>query len=260
MALSSAEIMTQIQGMSKMPDYRTQVAEAYDAPVLRPLVQEGSNLEGQYLSSVFDPFTRMGTGAGDMSPAAKLSALGSSMGRLGGRIGANQSMQNYYGAQIGDIVNRLSNDWQTELSNKWQMYNAAAQREAQERALAAQRAAQIDWSRYLTGAQQGGVGQGAGGARAGVTNIDELIRRIQQPMGQLGQGIEQTLGRNPLGQGIVNVAKTLGPGLARIALPQTGLTGLLANQALGFMPAPPKQATPVSPTQTQIANILRAYN
>jgi len=129
--MTSADYMQQIQDMTSngMPDFKQAVAQAYDAPVLRPLVQESSNLEGQYLPSLFDPFTKMGTGAADLSPAAKLSALGQSMGRLQSRIGANQGLQNFFGGQMSDIAGNMTNQYQMKLGSLKDLANMAFQRE-----------------------------------------------------------------------------------------------------------------------------------
>jgi hypothetical protein len=161
MALSSQQILEQIQGMGKMPDYKTEITKAYDAPVLKPLVQEGANLEAQYLPSLFDPFTKMGTGAADMSAAAKLSGLGGSVNRLTSRIGANNAMQNYYGAQIGDLAGKMSGDWKDQIANLWQMYQAQSQQEEAAR----QAAAMSSW----------GMGGGGGGGMGGGGEDDFMI-------------------------------------------------------------------------------------
>lgn len=131
--MSSKEIMTQIESQGNMPDYKKAITKSYDDKVLRPIVQEGADLRSQYLSSVFQPFTEWGTGAADMSPAAKLAAVGSSVGRLSGAIGANQDIQNFYGTQIDNLANTYTNSWRDNMANMWQRYNASAQREEADR-------------------------------------------------------------------------------------------------------------------------------
>lgn len=160
MALSSNQIMDEIRGMGDMPNFKDQITQAYQGPVLKPLVDEGAGLEANILPSLFQPFTQMGTGAADMSPEAKLSAIGGSLGRLFSRLGSNQSMQNFFGGQISDLAGTMSNSWQDKRSNLWNQYQALAQQEAQRRAAAAARQQQIDWSKYLS--QGGGSPQVSG--------------------------------------------------------------------------------------------------
>lgn len=132
--MNSQDYLNQIQSMGTMPNYQEQFTKAYETPVLKPLVDERAQLESQYLPSLFQPFANMGTGAADMSPAAKLALVGGSIGRLGGLIGANNSIQNYYGGQINDLANRAGQDWQGRQQNLQFLYNAKAQEEQANRA------------------------------------------------------------------------------------------------------------------------------
>lgn len=146
--MDSNSIFQQIQEMGQMPEFRTQLADLYNKPVFQPLTQEAADLESQYLPAIFQPFLNTGTSAADLSPAAKLAAIGQSLGRLGGRVGANQSVQNFYGMQIQDLANQAGNQWQSKRQNLWDMYNAKAQqeRDAAERAYRASQTPSIDWN------------------------------------------------------------------------------------------------------------------
>jgi len=118
-------LMNQYNQMGVAPNYQQKIADEYNNPVLKPLTQENANLQSQYLPSIFQPFTQMGTGAGDMSAAAKLSSLGSSLGRLTGQIGANQQVQGFYGDQINNVAKTLTdqfNQGKSDLFNQGQTY------------------------------------------------------------------------------------------------------------------------------------------
>lgn len=129
---TAQDYLKQIQAMGPTPssmDLKQQVTQAYENPILKPLVNETANLSAQYLPSLFEPFTRMGTGAGDMSPAAKLAMIGGSLGRLNSRIEANNKIGNYYGAQIGDVAQGIGQNWQNQNDSLWKLYQAASQKE-----------------------------------------------------------------------------------------------------------------------------------
>lgn len=139
MALTSQQIMSQIQSKGDMPNFKQEVAKAYDAPVLQPIIQERAGLEAQYLPSLYEPFTQWGTGAADMSPAAKMAAIGGSVGRLGSRIGASNTALDFYGAQMGDIVGSMTSAWDRSNQNMWRMYEATYGQEEDARRAAAAR-------------------------------------------------------------------------------------------------------------------------
>jgi len=127
---TSQDLYNELQTFgNQMPDFKTQITQQYDNPILKPIIQEGANLQAQYLPSLFEPFTRMGTGAGDMSAAAKLAAVGGSIGRLQSRIGANANTQNFYGTQINELANKAGQNWQMKRTGMQDLYNLAFQRE-----------------------------------------------------------------------------------------------------------------------------------
>lgn len=130
---TSAEYLQQLEGMKDMPNFREEVVGMYDTPVLQPLVQERSKLESSILPTLFASMG--GTQASDMSPEAKLSARTGDISRIFGNIGANQSIQNYYGGQIDNLVNQRQQDWQNRYNTIQNLYNAQYQREAEQRAL-----------------------------------------------------------------------------------------------------------------------------
>lgn len=194
---TSQELMGQIQSMGQMPNYQQEIAKAYEAPVLRPLVEERAGLESQYLPALFEPLAKMGTGAADMSPAAKLAAIGGSLGRLGSRIGANQSIQGYYGTQMDNMSGQMSQDWQNQLGLlQWQYQQQAAQEEAARARAAAARAAaqQMD---YLQGVGGGGGGTGGGGGGTG------------DPIGVRARPVD-SLSQSQLGGQLAHAAQAMG--------------------------------------------------
>jgi hypothetical protein len=140
---TASDYLKQIEAMGPTPsslDLKNQVTDAYKSPILTPLVEETANLNAQFLPSLFEPFTRMGTSASDMSPAAKLAMIGASLGRLNSRIDANNKIGNYYGAQIGDIAGNIGETWKNQNSSLWNLYNAASQKEQFEKQMEMQRA------------------------------------------------------------------------------------------------------------------------
>lgn len=145
---SSGYYAGQLQSMGQAPDFKSQIAAAYQNPVIKPLTQEAGNLESQYLPTIFNTFASMGTGAADMSPAAKLAMVGGALGRLGGNITANNDVQNYYGNQVNQLAQTAAQNWQNQQQQWKDMYNMAFQKEQADRAnqlaqqqLAASRAA-----------------------------------------------------------------------------------------------------------------------
>lgn len=136
---TAAQYQSQIEQMvSNTPDFRQEVVEMYDKPVLQPLIQERQGLEGQYLNTLFEPFTQMGTSASDMSPAAKLNLIGGSMGRLQSRINANNAIQNFYGGQIDNLANQRQQQFDRRLSTLQNLFGVTSQAEEAARARAAQ--------------------------------------------------------------------------------------------------------------------------
>lgn len=202
---TSQQIMQQIQQTGEMPNFQQEIAKAYDAPVLRPLVNEAASLESQYLPAMFEPFAQMGTGAADMSPAAKLAMMGGSLGRLSGRIGANNSIQNFYGAQIGDLANQMTGSWKDRQQNLWNMYNATAQQEEAKRQEAArQRAAQpqTNWADIMSRfSQQEAPVQASPGQLGVASSVMDRINRIAGLAGNSLPGMAST--------GIGNATNTL---------------------------------------------------
>lgn len=161
--MTSQQIQQEMQTLgSSAPDFKTQVTQAYESPVLKPLVNERANLEAGYLPAMFEPFTQMGTEASDMSPAAKLAGIGGSLGRLSSRIGANQNIQNFYGAQIDRLAANETNKWQSKYNMLKDQYQMAREREEAETARRAQAA-------QMAAMYGGGGGGGSGAGDAGYT-------------------------------------------------------------------------------------------
>lgn len=138
---SSQYYMNQVQ--NQMPDFRGQIAQAYADPVVKPLAQEAGDLNSKWLPTIFNTFTgaNAGTGAGDMSAAAKMAMIGSNLGRLGGQITTNRNVQDFYGKTVDNLANTAQNSWQQSNANNMQLAQMAQQRELAQQQIAAQRAA-----------------------------------------------------------------------------------------------------------------------
>lgn len=155
---TAEEYKAQLEGMGNMPDFRNTIASAYQNPVIKPITQEASDLYSSYLPTIFSAF-QSGTGAGDMSAAAKLANIGSILGRQAGKIAANKDVQNFYLTQINDLANAEMTKWQQrqqQLKDLWNMtfQKEEADRQARESAAARANAARmasggIDWNNIL---------------------------------------------------------------------------------------------------------------
>lgn len=149
---TSQEYLNQLNSMGDMPDFRKNIAQLYDNPVIKPLATERGNLESQYLPTVFNTLNG-GTSATDMSPAAKLAAIGASIGRLGGQITSNQNIQDFYGNQIGNLANTAANQWQSGYNKVKDLYTMQNQLEEQQRQREMQQQ-QLDLQRASLAASQ----------------------------------------------------------------------------------------------------------
>jgi hypothetical protein len=146
MARNSQYYQRKLENVGPMPDFQSQIAKAYEKPVIRPVVEEAQKLEAQYLPTIFGTLEEMGTGASDMSPAAKLSHIGSRLGQLGSRISANRSIQDMYRTRVQDLANLEAQRWQQNQQRLQNLYNMAFQREQANRAAAQARANRVDTS------------------------------------------------------------------------------------------------------------------
>jgi hypothetical protein len=162
--MNSGEYLKQLNSYGTTPDFKTSITQMYDKPVLRNLAEESGQLESQYLPSVFNPLATMGTEASDMSPAAKLAAIGASLGRLGGRVNTNRSIQDFYGNQISNLANTASQQWNNEKTNLWDLYRAQYQRE------------QDDFNRRMQEQQMAMSARNAAAANAGMTDWKSLLQ------------------------------------------------------------------------------------
>lgn len=152
---TAEEYKAQLEGMGNMPDFRNTIASAYQNPVIKPITQEASDLYSSYLPTIFSAF-QSGTGAGDMSAAAKLANIGSILGRQAGKIAANKDVQNFYLTQINDLANAEMTKWQQrqqQLKDLWNMTFQKEEADRQARESAAARASinaassGIDWNK-----------------------------------------------------------------------------------------------------------------
>lgn len=158
---SSKIYMKQLEDMGDMPDYRGIIAEAYDKPVTRGVVNRIADVESQYLPTIFDAFAKTGTGTRDMSPAAKLSMIGGNLGRLTSQANAGGNVLNFFGNTVNDLANRAAQDW---MNRQQRLMFLASQAQSAEQAAAARAAsgagmANFERLRELLG-QKGAQGAG----------------------------------------------------------------------------------------------------
>lgn len=166
MALQSQQYMQQLEQMGDMPDYKSVIAEAYDKPVVRGVVNNIADVESKYLPSLFETFANQGTGAADMSAAAKLAMIGGKLGRLTSQANAGGNVLGFYDATVDRLAGTASNDWQNRKQTLTQLYQMAFQQEEaerQERARQAQAAAAAAQANHLKALmdQQKAAAQGA---------------------------------------------------------------------------------------------------
>jgi hypothetical protein len=180
---SSQDYMRQLEEMGNMPDYRSTIAEAYDKPVLRGVTDSIANAEAQYLPSMFDVFTKMGTGAGDMSPAAKLSMIGGNLGRLTSQANAGGNVLGYYDATIGRLADRASQDWQIKRQNLQFLAQMAQQREEAERARAAAAAQSANLANLQKLLAGGGGGAGTASVNTGAIKTLQQLNAVRAAKG-----------------------------------------------------------------------------
>lgn len=193
---TSQEYMQQLEQMGEMPNYRDVIANAYESPVLKPLVGEAQNLESQYLPNIFDTFANMGTGAGDMSAAAKMQMIGRNLGNLGSRIGANRDIQNFYNSQIQDLANTQAQMFgmkQQKFKDLYQMafQNEEAQRQEQaRRAAAGAQAASLQAMKDLYNRQAQAAGMGDPSISVGPVQSKQIDRPDLRFSGQVAEQID----------------------------------------------------------------------
>lgn len=175
---TAADYKNQLEKMGDLPDYRNVIADAYKDPIIEPITGEAQRLESQYLPTIFDTFANIGTGAGDMSAAAKLQMIGKNLGQLGSRVTTNRDVQNFFNTQIQDLANVETQRWQqryNKLKDLWQMQ--FQQEEAQRRAAqaAAARAAQANQLKALMDKYKTAGGAAAIGVDPkNFTSVDQL--------------------------------------------------------------------------------------
>gem|GEM_PF-3638027 len=160
--------MDQMSSMGEMPDFKTQITQAYEDPVLKPIVNERAELESRYLPTVFQNF-QGGTGAADMSPAAKLMKMGTNLGQLTSKVGANQDIQNFYGMQIDNLARQQSENYNNRYSRLRDMYGMAFQREEAEKAAEARARSAAAQQAQMSNLQSLYGGQGEGGQEEGLS-------------------------------------------------------------------------------------------
>lgn len=153
---TSQEYMQKLESMGSMPDYKSVISQAYDKPVVKGVVNNIANLESQYLPTVFDTFVNQGTGAKDMSVAAKMARLGQNLGRLTSKANAGANVLNFYDQTTTGLANRAAQDDQMNRQNLQFLAQMQMQKEENEK------------QRQAAAAQ----------ASAGAFDMDEFLRRL----------------------------------------------------------------------------------
>jgi len=146
MAQSSQDILNQLNQQYGQPGdaanlIESTIKDAY-APSVKNLIQEGNTLRGQYYPAFFNEAQRLGTGAGDMSPAARLAAMQGAGENMGQLYRTNLGLRDYYNTDINNLVGRAQNQYQVGYGALKDQYTMALQGEQQRAAAAAQAAAQ----------------------------------------------------------------------------------------------------------------------
>lgn len=159
---TSQDYMNQISAMGTLPDYKQSLTQLYENPVIKPLATEAGDLESKYLPTVFNALMNQGTSATDMSPAAKLASIGASLGRLGGQISTNRSIQDFYGNQIDKLANNQTQNWQNRYNQLKDLYSMAFNKEEADKAAARAAAAQAQAAAFPSFEQLFGNQQVAG--------------------------------------------------------------------------------------------------
>lgn len=176
--------------MGEMPSFKSLIAQAYEKPVLRPLVGETQQLEAKYLPTIYNTFANAGTGAADLSPAAKLQQIGKGLGNLGARVLSNRDIQQYFGTQIDNLAALEMQKWQDRQQRLKDLYSMAFQREQMEEArrqAAAARAAQASQgsalAEYISRIMGGGGGGGEGDVALGTPQSVGQLNALREAEG-----------------------------------------------------------------------------
>ena len=160
------------------------IKDAYSGPV-KQLIRRGGKLRESAYPAFFNAFGGIGTGAGDMSPAA---ALGAAMEQGESAMSPyrnNLAIRDYYGTLVNDMVGKGMQSYQMGYNSLRDMYGLQYQREQDAaRAAAAARARSgygsggggFDWGAFMNSLRRGEkpqdpIGMGQAGVEGGLANI-----------------------------------------------------------------------------------------
>ncbi len=211
---TAQDYLSQIEAFGDLPDYQRVIAQSYEDPVIRPLTEEAAGLESQYLPTIFESLAGAGTGAADMSSGAKLANIGSTLGRLGSRVSANRSVQDFYKTQVQDLAGYQQQKWQSQYGKLWDLYNAQQQAEQQ----AAARAAAMQQSSFW----------------------EDFVNSLNIEVEEEGQAPSRAGGFAPVGAGFQRAASSRTPAGAGMARMAENIPAWMRaqQQAVGALPSP----------------------
>lgn len=207
-------IKNQMYGMAG-DDYSTRIEktikDAYRGP-MQQLIGAVSDSRRKVAPSFFKTLDNIGTGAGDMSPAAALSTALNASGRSQRNYDVMRGLQDYYDANVNDIISKGIGAYQ----NKYNMLSGLYGMGVQDRAFNEdKRRYDQEWDYktmmdslarsgggggggYGGGGYGMGVGQGDPYADYGMTGIDDLTIEIDDPKpykpNPITKGIEMVQG------------------------------------------------------------------
>lgn len=203
MAVKSQDIRRQMQAYTgnNVPAMIEQgVKQQYEGP-MKQLISEGQRAREAYYPEFFNAAERYGTGAGNMSPAARLRAMVADSERLGGRYRNNLDLRNYYGTSINDAVNRAMQGYQMgyqSLRDQWQQAFQDEQAQERNRLARASQAQQNSLAQMLAQLRSESVQT--------PTSRNELLRSSLSPVrgAAFTAGIVPSVNRGIRGRGLFN--------------------------------------------------------
>jgi len=120
--------------MSKAPiQIERAIKQAYKGPV-KTLIKEGQSLREKAYPAFFGEFANIGTGAGDMSPAAALQAAMTGGERAMSPYRTNLGLRDYYDTLVNDLVGKGLQAYQMGYGGLKDLYSMEFSREQAARA------------------------------------------------------------------------------------------------------------------------------
>ena len=162
------------------------IKRAYEGPV-GTLIREGQTLREQAYPAFFGAFERLGTGAGDLSPAAALAAAMSEGERAMTPYRVNLGLRDYYDTLINDLVAKGLQGFQMGYGALKDLYYAEFSRE------------QFEWQKAEAARRRAAAAAAAAATRRRTNLIGDLLKKLRRLRST------KTIQRYP-----VNYGRTLG--------------------------------------------------